>query len=646
MDFFSQQEESRRQSHKIIWRFILANILIATVLNFAIQAVYIVGIAGGTSKKQYPVHSTILESTLQQLLDWRPFVIVNIIVFLIIGTAALLKFRSLASSGGAVAQMLGGQKVTHDSPDPLEKRLVNIVDEMSIASGLPVPEVYVLQGQDGINAFASGPTPERSAVAVTRGAIERLSRDELQGVVAHEFSHIIHGDVRLNIRLAAYIYGLLILVGVGNILLELSRGRSYSNSSRKAFMPLLMMGIVIVGIGTLGKVLSVLMSAAISRNREYLADATAVQLTRNAAGLAGALKKIGGYQFGSSIDSRDADGVAHFFLADAKRLSLFDRFASTHPPLMDRIKKLDPTFNGELPDSASIELQTVSSSEGISALQGGSISVNAAHAHSRNSIESPSVLINPTKELISSSWMPPLAVTSRLQKLGHPELMVYAMLMGRDPITKAKQVEIIAESLAGGDLEKEMGSAAALDINQKLSLMLMAIPLIQGSSKDRLSKLQGVVKRLVEADGHTTLFELLSMILIHFSLQGDTVGLSLLGGRSDESIQRYKTPLQVITSIFALCSSEKISEQQAAFEKGKKILSLTFDQLGTQQLGIDRILWSIDQMRNSSPKVRKALMDALFEISHSNEVISPHEQAFLRLSAMLLRMPLPAAIAT
>lgn len=644
MDFFSQQEESRRQSHKIIWRFILANVVVATVLNFAIQAVYIIGITGGTNKKQHPLHGTILESTLQQLLDWRPFVVVNIIVFLIIGTAALLKFRSLASSGGAVAQMLGGQKVTHDSRDPLEKRLLNIVDEMSIASGLPVPEVYVLQGQDGINAFASGPTPERSAVAVTRGAIERLDRDELQGVVAHEFSHIIHGDVRLNIRLAAYIYGLLILVGVGNIFLELSRGRSYSNSNRKAFMPLLMMGAVVVGIGTLGKVLSVLMSAAISRNREYLADATAVQLTRNPAGLAGALKKIGGYQFGSLVDSREADGVAHFFLADAKRLSFFEKFASTHPPLMDRIKNLDPSFNGELPDSTSIGLQTISV-EGISALQGAAVSGDSGNSAKQSSKEPSSILVDPAKELISSSWMPPLAITSRLQKLGHPELMVYAMLIGRDPVTKVKQFEIIGESLAGSGLEKEIGSTATLDVNQKLSLMLMAIPLIQGSSKDRLNQLQGVVKRLVEADGHTTLFELLSMILIHFSLQGDRVGLSLHGGSSSETILRYKTPLQVITSIFALCSSESASEQQAAFEKGKKVLSLSFDQLGTPQLGIDRILWSIDQMRNSSPKVRKALMDALFEISHHNDVISPHEQAFLRLSAMLLRMPLPSAIA-
>jgi Zn-dependent protease with chaperone function len=297
--------------------------------------------------------------------------------------AALIRWRSLSSRGGAVAEALGGQLVSPETIDLLERRFINVTEEMAIAANTPAPDLYILPEEDGINAFASGPTPEQSAIAVTRGALERLSRDELQGVVAHEFSHILHGDVRLNIRLASYIFGLTFISEIGaRVLRAASEGSSprpidnevwgvgsfkIRNSSRYghgrdnkspvAFL-ILITGLFFTLFGLLGNLVSVLLNAAISREREYLADATAVQLTRNPEGISGALKKIGGYSKGAEISASAARGLSHFFLASSHVPRFFEKLYASHPPLLERIHRIDPSFEGVLPDDSQIEQQT------------------------------------------------------------------------------------------------------------------------------------------------------------------------------------------------------------------------------------------------------------------------------------------------
>src|SRR4051794_31243361 len=255
----------------------------------------------------------------------------------VITLGSVFKTLSLARGGRAVAELLDGRIVNPNSTDIHERKLLNIVEEMAIASGVPVPQVYVMDDEPGINAFAAGHSVSDAAVSVTRGAMTMLTRDELQGVIAHEFSHLLNGDMRLNLRLMGLIFGILCLTVIGRVLVQ-TRGKKN---------PLPLLGLALIIIGWVGVLFGRLIQAAVSRQREYLADAAAVQFTRNPLGLAGALKKIGGLPDHSDVLAANADEVSHLFFANANT-----SWFSTHPPLDDRIKLLDPSFTGKFPTVA------------------------------------------------------------------------------------------------------------------------------------------------------------------------------------------------------------------------------------------------------------------------------------------------------
>src|SRR4051794_35817745 len=255
----------------------------------------------------------------------------------VIGAGSLFKTLSLARGGRAVAELLDGRLVNPNSIDTDERKLLNVVEEMAIASGIPVPQVYVMDGEPGINAFAAGHSASDAAISVTRGCMTLLTRDELQGVVAHEFSHLLNGDMKLNLRLMGLIFGILCLTVIGRVLIQ-TRGK-------KNPMPLL--GLALIIIGWVGVLFGRLIQAAVSRQREFLADASAVQFTRNPLGLAGALKKIGGIAQGSQLQSDRAEEASHLFFANGLN-SRFFGFA-THPPLLERIQALDPSFDANYP---------------------------------------------------------------------------------------------------------------------------------------------------------------------------------------------------------------------------------------------------------------------------------------------------------
>src|SRR5690606_18310357 len=229
----------------------------------------------------------------------------------VIGLGSLYRISSLSGGGEQVALQLGGTPVPEDTTDPNLRRLRNVVEEIAIASGVPVPRLYVLEHEAAINAFAAGYTPADAVVAVTRGALDRLNRDELQGVIAHEFSHILNGDMRLNIRLMGVLFGILVLALIGRKSSEGSRGRGSRGAGGVLVAAL---GLMVVGY--CGWFCARLIKAGVSREREFLADASAVQFTRRTAGLAGALKKIGGLQEGSRLASAEAEEVAHTLFGD------------------------------------------------------------------------------------------------------------------------------------------------------------------------------------------------------------------------------------------------------------------------------------------------------------------------------------------
>jgi Zn-dependent protease with chaperone function len=349
MDFFGQQDRARRQTLQLLGMFVFSVAVIITaiylVILFATGAFSPDG-RGGPGPGVAAL--------------WNPGLLLTVAggTILVICLGSFYKIAELAAGGPAVAAMMGGRLVDRDTRNLAEKRLLNVVDEMSLAAGIPAPPCYVLDEEPSINAFAAGHRPDNAVVAVSRGSLEYLTRDELQGVLGHEFSHILNGDMRLNLRLIGIVYGILVLSIIGYYIMraagfmESSRSSdSDSDSDRKGDnrMPIFLIGLAIFILGYLGVFLGKVIQSAISRQREFLADASSAQFTRNPAGLAGALKKIGGLSEGSRIRNAHAQEVSHMFFGDAFAGSLFNLFA-THPPLEERIRLLEPNFDGQFPE--------------------------------------------------------------------------------------------------------------------------------------------------------------------------------------------------------------------------------------------------------------------------------------------------------
>jgi Zn-dependent protease with chaperone function/uncharacterized tellurite resistance protein B-like protein len=357
MDFFEAQARAKRRTGPLVALFCLAVAGTITALYFAfVGGTALLGLRAnshGGGLEAYPEVGLLAQGPIDW---WQPgaLIAVSLLVIPTVLFSALYKWSQLRAGGPAVAADVGGRPVSPDTKDSRERTLLNIVEEMSIASGLPAPAVFILPAEPAINAFAAGYTRSDAAVAVTRGTLERLDRDELQGVVAHEFSHILNGDMRLNTRLVSLLYGILslVIIGRGFFRASFDLARSSGNSNKNGVgvaIPVMLAGLVLVVIGGLGLLFARLLQSAVSRQREYLADAAAVQFTRNPAGLSGALKKVGAHAFHGRLAHPAAGEVSHFCFAQNFRSSFGGLFA-THPSLETRIRLLDPAFDGRYPD--------------------------------------------------------------------------------------------------------------------------------------------------------------------------------------------------------------------------------------------------------------------------------------------------------
>ncbi|MDC1406421.1 M48 family metallopeptidase, partial [Akkermansiaceae bacterium] len=341
MNFFAAQDDARRRTKWLVVYFALA--IIGVILS-VYGIVYIAMLYTGMTVN-----------------PWMPGVFTATALGTggVMGTGSLFKTMQLNGGGAVVAKDLGARQIDPHTNDADERRLVNVVEEMAIASGLPVPGIWLMDDELAINAFAAGTEPGNAVVAVTRGCLQRLSRSELQGVVAHEFSHILNGDMKLNMRLMGLLFGVLMISMIGRMLfqaLRFMRVRSSNskNSGAGVVVVIVLAGVALMIVGSIGVFFGRLIQAAISRQREYLADASAVQFTRDPEGIAGALKKIGGQQDGAKINAPKATEASHLFFADG---GMFSYGLATHPPLNIRIKAIQKNWDGEfvattLPDVA------------------------------------------------------------------------------------------------------------------------------------------------------------------------------------------------------------------------------------------------------------------------------------------------------
>lgn len=326
MNFFEYQDKARLNTKLLILLLVIAVIFIILAINAAIALYLIFGVEE-FNKAQLP-----------QILLYSSIIVILFVLFF-----SLFKKIKLAKGGTYVAQNLGAVELDYTTKDFKEKQLINVVEEMAIASGTPVPKIFILE-EENINAFAAGHNIDDAVVAVTRGALEKFNRDELQAVIAHEFSHIFNGDMRININLMALLFGIIAISHFGRSIIE---SRYYSRDRNSDASKIIIVGLVLMIIGYIGVFFGKIIKALISRQREYLADASSVQFTRNPKAIANALKKIGADFEHQEIKSAKAEEYSHAFFSQISPSQFFSKLFATHPPLDQRIKRVEPNWNGE-----------------------------------------------------------------------------------------------------------------------------------------------------------------------------------------------------------------------------------------------------------------------------------------------------------
>lgn len=528
MNFFEHQARARRRTGWLVALFGLALICIVVLVDLVVLLFF-----GAYHNVTGPDHYLALAES-GGTIDPFPFRIApnrdlllwtSLLTAGVIGLASQWRMLSLRGGGATVARGLGGTLVTADTTDPLRRRLRNVVEEMAIASGVPVPAIYVLEGEPGINAFAAGYSPADASVAVTQGALETLDRAELQGVVAHEFGHILNGDMRLNIRLMGWLFGILMLTLLGRFLLESGR---VSEQRKKGGV--LSLGLALMVVGYVGVFFGRLIQASVSRQREFLADASAVQFTRQPSGLAGALKKIAAIGPGSRLRA-DGSEVAHMLFASGLKSRLF----ATHPPLVERIRAIEPRFDpaelsaiasrmeGRTPEPSALDLAgTVDPRQVPLGLAEAKRPTGTTRTPkpSASSPETPAPerimarMGRPDGDQMATAGRLAAAIPGTLERAARtPEwsLAVIAyLLMSAEPEVRESQ-RLILNEILGADAERQVDwllrDVPELAPELRMPVLEISFPALRRRPKPDRARLETLVERLIQADGRVSVFE-------------------------------------------------------------------------------------------------------------------------------------------
>src|SRR4051812_29038206 len=591
----------------------------------------------------------------------------------VITLGSVFKTLSLARGGRAVAELLDGRIVNPNSTDINERKLLNIVEEMAIASGVPVPQVYVMDDEPGINAFAAGHSVSDAAVSVTRGAMTMLTRDELQGVIAHEFSHLLNGDMRLNLRLMGLIFGILCLTVIGRVLVQ-TRGKKN---------PLPLLGLALIIIGWVGVFFGRLIQAAVSRQREFLADASAVQFTRNPLGLAGALKKIGGIEQGSQLHSAHAEEASHFFFANGLPSRLFG-FA-THPPLIERIRALDPSFDGQFPV---VDLPPPSLSAGPPPLPVAAplVDVPPPPPSSPRSMAQPpplravrppplpatlqfqtrvaglaaaavaeanfvSDIGQPRPEHLEYAAQLQQAVPAALQTAVRDPLgataLVCAFLLGDDETIREKQLAELAGAMSEAAREETIRlwpSTHGVPAQARIPLIDMALPALRRFSLPQFEQFRTAIHALMASDNEITLFEFMLQKIVMRHLETRFYPDRRLPVQFYD-LRPLATDAGVILSALAYCGADDQAEAAAAFAQGAGSLARAaraeIPLFPSPQCDLPRLGQALDCFGQSVPQIKKNLLAACAQTVAFDGVIRPREAELVRAIADTLDCPVP-----
>lgn len=672
MDFFARQDHARRRTGWLIFLFCIAVLATISMVYVAVQATWFFLWAdndlGGADA----------------FIWWRPtvFLIVSLCTFLIVVVGSLGKISQLSAEGGeGVALRLGGKEVLPTTTEFFERRLRNVVEEMSIASGTPVPRVFVLESERGINAFAAGFQMSEAVVAVSKATNETLTRNELQGVVAHEFSHILNGDMALNIRLMGVLHGLMAIAVTGRVILEVvgdSSSRRIRARSEKGDIRgvALVFGFSLLVIGSIGLFFCRMIKASVSRSRERLADASAVQFTRNPEGLANALIKIGRLDTGSRIRHPKAEEISHLFFAKGLRLTGF----ATHPPLLERIQWLDPSFDGIFQRASLEELRAeVGLVEEVPAesltdkkpdvvdlfTNPQQLAVAAAILQEDSTDPSSQVFSNPStllehvgkpmsghveraKELLASI---PHDLRHHLEDSYGARVVIYWMLLHVDEDKRSLQLDLLATRLETQVLDALNQARPALEVLTPelcLPILDLALPVLRTLSKDQYGEFRTLVDELILLDKKVNVHEFALRKLLHHHLDPEFGLAPRKQYVKFYALRGVPYETSVVLSAFAQHGHSDPGLARAAFDAAVASLGTTKGEYAWVER--EEISWrvldeAVGVLQTTSFGVKRWFLGASLLCMTHDEQMTVKEVELFRVIADVLGCPVPPWVA-
>jgi Zn-dependent protease with chaperone function len=626
VDFYSRQAAARGQSRWLVFAFIVALLAVALALDFVLFTFLAVRDPrpygfGAWGYARYHLDAAVLSTLL---------------VMGVLGIASLYKSMELRGGGGVVARSLGGVLISGDTRDLKRKRLLNVVEEMAIASGVPMPEVYVLEQEPAINAFAAGHTPANAAITVTQGALDRLTRDELQGVIGHEFSHVLNGDMRLNVQLMGWLFGLFVIGLIGRLILQ------WSPRNRRGAGAFVALGFAVVVLGYVGLLAGRILQAAVARQRERLADASGVQFTRNPQGLKGALVKIAALPEGSRLIAADAEQAAHMLFAEG-----LSRVFATHPPILERIRELDPQFDPSelraaavMPDREPTAAAEFGGSENVGAWQAlapggvGQLSQVAAQVG------------RPRTEHIEHAQAVRLALPQSVRELTESlegaQALVLALLVSKDLAVRKRQLQILpsANNAASlGALERAIYSVRTLDPMLRLPVLLRAFPALRRAPVSQRRILAQLANDLIQADALVDVFEFCLAKLLETLLTDE------LEAKAPHGTLRLEDAIDDIALLFATLAQIGAKDERRArmaYEVGiTSVLPMQrpeFVQVRNWQKQLSAALPRLERLH---PFAKRAIIEGLVKTVANDEWLMDEEAELLRTVCALLHCPLP-----
>ena len=664
MDFFAQQERARRQTKLLMIYFVLSVAVVVSLIYLVLASLIL-------TYRESPSYRSGTLAVVVPLFDlagrvltapghflawvWRPqlFLYLAFWVLLSIFLGSFYKIRRLARGGAVVAELLGGRRVESNPGEPGERKLRHVVEEMSIASGTPVPEIYVLDHERGINTFAAGHTNSDIAIGVTRGCLNLLTRDELQAAIAHEFSHILNGDTRMNMRLMGVMHGILWPVIVGRVLIRGTNRPAEPGESildEEVFsatmwrLPLLPIGAALIGLGSIGLPFVRLAKSAICREREWLADAEAVQFTRNPAGLAGALKKIGGLARRGLLLTPQAETASHLYLVNSS-VAPFLYSLSTHPLLEKRIIAIDATFDGQFPHVAMLpatqfereRLYEFAVAEALAferkrpgdlVSEAGNLTIERLRAASAIRLGLP--------ESVSRAVREPAGAMS----------VIYALLLAEDAETRNAQLEILRAHSDSEALQKTLellSDVRSVEGHSKLPVIDLALPALRHLGTRRYEQFAQDVRELIEADRAIDLFEytLQKILFRHLRPCYETL-------RPPDVVYTKLNPLltecAILLSALAQLDQDDPVQARAAFRNGAMRLDLPADELqllSRDACNLAHIDTALDRLAQAAPALRREILLASAWTVATDERVENREAELLRAIADALGCPVP-----